>query len=89
MNLLDIIIVVVVVLAGLNGYRRGAALQITTYAGLILGLFVGAIAAPRLAGLARSPIGSATVALIVLLSFAVIGDAVGWLIGLRIWAIAR
>jgi S1-C subfamily serine protease len=88
-NLLDLIIIVVVVLAGLNGYRRGAALQLTTYAGLILGLFVGAVVAPRFAGLARSPIGSATIALVILLSFGVIGDAAGWLIGLRIWAIAR
>jgi S1-C subfamily serine protease len=88
-NLLDVIIIVMLVLAGLNGYRRGAALQLTTYAGLILGLFVGAVVAPRFAGLARSPIGSATIALIVLLSFGVIGDAAGWLIGLRIWAIAR
>jgi S1-C subfamily serine protease len=88
-NLLDLIIIVVLVLAGLNGYRRGVALQLVIYAGLILGLFVGAIVAPRFAGLAHSPVGSAVVALIALLAFAAIGDAVGWFVGVQIRAIAR
>jgi S1-C subfamily serine protease len=88
-NLLDLLIIGVLVLAGLNGYRRGVALQLVIYAGLILGLFVGAIVAPRFAGLAHSPVGSAVIALTALLAFAAIGDAVGWFVGIRIWTMAR
>src|SRR3989442_434200 len=88
-NLLDLGILALLILAVFNGYRRGAALQLCAYAGLILGLLVGALIAPSLAGLASSPLSQATVALIVLFAVAALGDAIGWFIGLRIWSIAR
>jgi S1-C subfamily serine protease len=88
-NLLDLAVVALLVLAVFNGYRRGAALQLATYAGLILGLFVGALVAPQLAGLADSPLGQAAVALIVLFAAAGLGDALGWFVGLHIWSLAR
>jgi S1-C subfamily serine protease len=89
MNLLDLGILALLVVAAYNGYRRGAALQLTTYAGLILGLLVGALIAPPLAGLADSALGQATVALIVLFAAAGLGDALGWFVGIRIWSLAR
>ena len=89
LNVLDLIIVLLVVLSVVSGFRRGAALQVLTYSGLILGLIVGALIAPRLAELAEDPFAQATVALLALLLFAAIGDAVGWLIGRRVWAAAR
>ncbi len=88
-NLLDLGILVLLVLAVFNGYRRGAALQLTTYAGLILGLLVGAVVAPKVAGLASTPFSQATIALVVLFAAAALGDALGWLVGLRVWSIAR
>jgi S1-C subfamily serine protease len=88
-NLLDVIIIALLVLAALNGYRRGAALQLTAYAGLLSGLLIGALVAPAFAGLVTSSFASAAVALIVLLSMAAIGDAVGWVIGVRFWTLAR
>src|SRR5712691_5961251 len=88
-NLLDLGIVVVVLLAAFNGYRRGASLQLSTYAGLLLGLLVGAVLAPPIAHLVTSPLAQAGVALLVLVAFAAIGDALGWLVGSRIWAFAR
>src|SRR5207237_4102727 len=69
-NLLDLVLVVVVVLAAINGYRRGAALQLTAYAGLFAGLVVGAVVAPRVAKLADSPFGQAALALITLIALA-------------------
>lgn len=89
MNLLDVAILALLGLAAFNGYRRGAALQLTTYAGLILGLVVGALVAPKLAGTASTPLGQATVALVTLVAAAGIGDALGWLVGIRIWSLAR
>src|SRR6266516_1576143 len=88
-NLLDLGVLALVVLAAINGYRRGAALQLTAYAGLLLGLLVGAIVAPAFAGLMTSSFASAAVALIVLLSMAAIGDAIGWFVGVKVWTLAR
>jgi S1-C subfamily serine protease len=89
LNLLDLIIVLLVVFSVVSGFRRGAALQVVTYTGLILGLIAGALIAPRLAGLAEDPFAQATIALLALLLFAAIGDAIGWLIGRRVWQVAR
>ncbi|HEX2265355.1 MAG TPA: MarP family serine protease, partial [Solirubrobacterales bacterium] len=89
MNLLDAIIVLLFLVSVFSGFRRGAALQVLTYTGLILGLIGGALLAPRLAELAEDPFAQATIALLTLLLFAAVGDAIGWLIGRRVWAAAR
>src|SRR5438132_10119916 len=88
-NLLDVAIIALVVLAAVNGFRRGAALQLTTYAGLLAGLLVGALVAPKVATAATSSLGQAALALVVLLGLAAIGDAIGWMIGSRVWMAAR
>jgi S1-C subfamily serine protease len=88
-NALDVAIVLLLVLSAVNGYRRGAALQLTAYAGLLLGLIAGAMLAPIAAGFVDSPLAQAGVALTVLLVMAGIGDALGWLIGSRFWVIAK
>ncbi|HJP66983.1 MAG TPA: CvpA family protein, partial [Actinomycetota bacterium] len=89
MNLLDVVIIALLVLAAINGYRRGASLQLATYVGLLAGLVVGALIAPKVATLAGTPFSQAALALAVLLVFAAIGDGLGWLVGTRIWALAR
>ncbi|HEX2088399.1 MAG TPA: MarP family serine protease [Actinomycetota bacterium] len=89
MNLLDLFILLFAILAGVNGFRRGAALQLTAYAGLIGGLLAGALLAPVLADLVDSSFAQAMVALSTLLVLAAIGDGLGWFIGSRFWAIAR
>ena len=89
MNLLDVFVVLLVMLAAVNGFRRGAALQLTAYAGLIAGLLAGAMLAPVFADLVESPFAQAMVALSTLLVLAAIGDGIGWFIGSRFWAIAR
>jgi S1-C subfamily serine protease len=88
-DLLDALIIVWVVLAAIAGYRRGAALQLTEYAGLLVGLLAGALIAPRIAALASSTQAQAAIALIVLLVMAAIGEGVGWVIGHKAWAAAR
>jgi len=88
-NLLDLLIALLVVAALVTGFRRGAALQMVTYSGLILGLIAGALLAPRVAELAQDPFAQATLALLTLLAAAAVGDAIGWLVGRRVWAAAR
>jgi S1-C subfamily serine protease len=88
-NVLDVLIALLVVAALVTGFRRGAALQLVTYSGLILGLIAGAILAPQVAELAQDPFAQATLALLALLVAAAVGDAIGWLVGRRVWAVAR
>jgi S1-C subfamily serine protease len=88
-NALDWIILALLLLSIVTGFRRGAALQLLTYTGLIAGLVGGALLAPRVAGLADDPFAQAAAALLTLLILAAAGDAVGWLIGRRVWAAAR
>jgi S1-C subfamily serine protease len=90
MNLLDGLIVLLFALSLYSGFRRGAALQLVTYSGLIVGLIIGALLAPITAGFASdNTFAQATIALLTLLLFAALGDAIGWLVGRRVWAAAR
>ncbi len=89
MNVLDALVAAIFILSVITGFRRGAALQVVTYTGLIIGLIIGALVAPRLATLADDPFAQATIALLALLLFAAIGDAIGWLIGRKVWIAAR
>jgi S1-C subfamily serine protease len=88
-NLLDVVILIWVGFAAVAGYRRGAALQLTEYAGLLAGLLIGAVVAPKVAALASSPVAQAAIALVTLLALAAAGEAAGWMIGHRAWAVAR
>ncbi|MGH2723936.1 MAG: MarP family serine protease [Actinomycetota bacterium] len=89
MNLLDLLIVLLVAISIYTGFRRGAALQLVTYTGLILGLAAGALLAPVLARTATEPFAQATIALVTLLVLAALGDAIGWALGTRAWLAAR
>jgi S1-C subfamily serine protease len=88
-NGLDVVIVIVLVLAAVSGHRRGAALQVFAYGGLLLGLVVGALIAPRLATTAESHAAQAGIAVTTLLLAGAAGDATGLLIGSRMRARAR
>jgi S1-C subfamily serine protease len=88
-NLLDLVILLLLVLAAITGFQRGAALQLTAYVGLLLGLVAGAMLAPTVAGLAESPLSQAFLAIITMLVSAGLGDGLGWMVGRRVWSIAR
>jgi S1-C subfamily serine protease len=77
------------VLAAVSGYRRGASLQLTEYAGFAAGLVVGALLAPVVASISSSPEWRAVIAVIVLFGVAAIGGAIGLLVGRRLSAVAR
>jgi len=83
-NLLDVLLVVLLVLAGFSGYRRGLTLQAFGFGGLLLGLLVGALIAPALAGLVDGPALQAGIVAAVLLCLGVVGNAIGWLLGTRV-----
>lgn len=89
MNVLDVALIALLALAGVTGFRRGLVLQSLAFGGLLLGLIVGALLAPRLVGLADDPATEAAIATITLISTAALGDGVGWLIGHRVRERAR
>jgi S1-C subfamily serine protease len=88
-NFLDVVILLLVGLSIVAGFRRGAALQLVTYTGLVLGLVAGALLGPIVARLAEDPFVQAALALGTLLALAAVGDAAGWAIGRHVWAAAR
>jgi S1-C subfamily serine protease len=88
-DLLDVVLIVLLVLASINGFFRGAVLQLATYAGLLLGLLIGALIAPPLARLASSTLAQAAIAFGVLVGMAALGDGIGWAVGARIRSAAQ
>ena len=89
MNLLDLVLVALVALAAISGFRRGALMQVLAYGGLVVGLVLGAVLAPGIAGLVNGDAAQAGVAVAVVLGSAGIGNAAGWLAGSYVRAHAR
>jgi S1-C subfamily serine protease len=82
-NWVDYALLVVVALSGIHGLRLGAATQVLSFGGFWLGLFLGALLAPSLAGLAKGSTAKTVVALVVLIGMATIVGGVGRLLGVR------
>src|SRR6266513_3383696 len=82
-TLIDLIILIAVVFAVGSGYRRGFWLSLAQYAGLVLGVIVGAALAPVLMGALR--LSDSTVrslgAVLVLIVLGAIGSSVGYWVG--------
>jgi S1-C subfamily serine protease len=88
-DLLDVALIVLLGLAVFSGYRRGAVLQVLTFGGMLIGLLIGALVAPRVAALFTDPTTQSIVALVTFLAFAAFGDVVGWMIGARLRVATR
>jgi S1-C subfamily serine protease len=80
-NVLDLVLLAILVLAAVSGFRRGALMQVLAYGGLVVGLVIGAVLAPRIASLVDGQAAQAGVAVAVVLGVAGIGNATGWLAG--------
>jgi S1-C subfamily serine protease len=83
-NGLDLLIVVLLVIAGLSGYRRGFTVQAFSFGGLLVGLAIGAAVAPLVAGVVETPLAQSAVAAVTLIALAGVGDAAGSLVGSRL-----
>ncbi len=80
---LDLVIIAVVLLAALRGYRRGAASQLLSYGGLGLGLIIGIAIAPFAVGLVTSLVAKAVVALVVVLGAGALLSGIGRRLGFQ------
>lgn len=77
------LLLVLIVVAGYTGYRRGFTLQAFGFGGLLIGLVAGVLIAPLLAGSMNSPAARAGVVALVVLAVAAVGNAAGWFVGMR------
>jgi S1-C subfamily serine protease len=82
-NALDLLLLLLVTLSGVAGYRRGFTLQAFGFGGLLIGLVVGALLAPFFANIVDGPNARAGLAVLVLLAVAALGNAAGWFIGVH------
>ena len=83
MNWVDYVLLVIVAVSGIHGLRLGAAMQVLTFGGLLLGLVLGALLAPPVAGLSHNRTTKALLALIVLIGMATVVGGLGRLLGAR------
>ncbi len=83
MNWVDYVLLVIVALSGIHGLRLGAAMQVLTFGGLLLGLFLGALLAPSVAKVAHGGTAKALVAIVVLIGVATFVGGLGRLLGAR------
>lgn len=81
MNWVDYVLLVIVAVSGIHGLRLGAAMQVLTFGGLLLGLVLGALLAPPAANLVHGRTSKTLVAVIVLIGVASIVSGMGRLLG--------
>ncbi len=88
MNAVDVVVVVVAVLAAVQGARVGGLVQVCAIVGFFAGLFVGALLASRTVVWAHSPTARTAVALstmlLVAFSFGMVGRIVGGMLTSRV-----
>jgi hypothetical protein len=81
-NWVDYVLLVLVALSAVHGLRLGAANQVLSFGGLLLGLYLGFLIAPSLAGLASGS-GRTVIALAVVFGMALLLGGLGRLLGAR------
>lgn len=90
MNLVDLGFIVIALLAGLRGWRRGILAQVFELGGGFIGLLIGIYAGPRIANAFTEDPGvdAALISLVAVFVILSIGQTVGYLIGHRFGVIA-
>jgi S1-C subfamily serine protease len=83
MNWVDVLLLVVVATAAVRGLRLGAALQLLSYGGFLLGFCCGVLLAPRFANLVRGAGERSVVALVVVGGSALLFGGAGHFLGVR------
>lgn len=89
MNSIDLVILALAVSSAVNGYFRGGARQLLSYAGFWLGLFLGAAIAPSIAKQVTGAFPQVLVTIFVVFGAASLLSSIGTVIGTRIWGQLR
>lgn len=88
-DLIDVLLLVAVALSAVRGIQLGASVQLGSYGGFWIGLFLGAIVAPVLVGPIHTPFWRTIASLVILFGTATILAGVGRKIGVRAWRSIR
>jgi S1-C subfamily serine protease len=83
MNWVDVLLLVVVAVAAVHGLRLGAVMQVFSFGGFWLGLLVGAVLTPVVAGAVHSPLSKSVVVIVVFFGCAGLLGTVGRVVGAR------
>lgn len=83
MNWVDIVLLVLVAAAGIHGLRLGAAMQVLSFGGFWLGLFIGALITPPIARHFHSTASKTVVAAVVVFGMAGLLGGVGRVLGVH------
>jgi len=83
-TVLDVALLALLALSAWGGFRRGALLQVAGLVGLAVGFVIGIWLAPHAAGLVRSDLGKAGIALGTVLLLGATGDAIGSVLGIKV-----
>lgn len=83
MNWVDVVLLVVVAAAAVHGLRLGAAIQVMSFGGFWLGLFLGALFTPRIAEVVSGQTAKTVVAAVVVFGSAGLLAGVGRVLGAR------
>src|SRR5687767_7321403 len=85
MNAVDLVILLVVLAATVQGFRQGAATQILSFGGFIAGLAIGAAIAPSLVRSIGEPRFKLIASFFVTFGVAAIVSTIGRVLGGRVW----
>jgi S1-C subfamily serine protease len=89
MNLLDIFILILVALAAVHGLRLGAAVQIASFTGFVVGLLLGVLLVLLIEPHIHNSLDKAVVALVLLFLPACLLGGTGRTIGVHLWRSMR
>ncbi|MHB8497921.1 MAG: MarP family serine protease [Acidimicrobiales bacterium] len=81
MNVVDVVVGVLVIVAAIQGLRLGAVTQVLTFGGLFIGLYLGALAASVTVTWVHSSSTRTVVALVTMLGLAAVFTSLGRLVG--------
>ncbi|MHB1712084.1 MAG: MarP family serine protease [Acidimicrobiales bacterium] len=85
MNLVDIVVLVIVAIAAVQGLRLGGLMQVLSFGGFWVGLYLGALLASVTAGWVHTSTSRAVVALVTMLGVAILGGITGRLSGEKLF----
>lgn len=88
-DLIDVLLLIAVAVAAVRGIQLGASVQLGSYGGFWIGLFLGAIIAPVLVGPIHTPVWRTVGSLVILFGTATILAGVGRRLGLTLWKSMR
>ncbi len=81
MNWVDVVLLVIVAVSAVQGLRLGAAMQVLSYGGFILGLILGVLLVPPIARSVHNPTSKFIVTAVVVFGAAAVVGAAGRLVG--------